>query len=88
MGEFKINFRLQNLDKISPWGSEEDLSLHWFGLTDGQLWLDAGNQTIYEYSEAARQYFASPIPYNDYQVSRFLEDFSYTFRFIGERFAG
>ena len=84
MGEFKINFRLQDLDKICPWGSEENLSLHWFGLTDGQLWINAGNQTIYEYSEAARQYFGCPIQYNDYQIARFLEDFSYTFRYIGE----
>lgn len=84
MGEFKINFRLRDLDKICPWGSEDDLRLHWFGLTDGQLWIDAGSQTIYEYSEAARKYFACPIQYNDYQIARFLEDFSYTFKHIGE----
>lgn len=84
MGEFKINFRLQDLDKICPWGSKDALSLHWFGLTDGQLWIDVGNQTIYEYSEAARQYFACPIQYNEYQLSRFLEDFSCTFQFIRE----
>ncbi|MCM1499356.1 MAG: DUF5984 family protein [Clostridium sp.] len=84
MGEFKINFRLQDLDKICPWGREESLSLHWFGLTDGELWLTAGSQTIYEYSEAARKYFACPIRYNDYQIARFLEDFLYTFRCIGE----
>lgn len=84
-GEFKINFRLQDLDKICPWGSEENPRLHWFGLTDGQLWINARNQTIYEYSEAARQYFACPqLAYNDYQISRFLEDFSDTFRYIGE----
>lgn len=29
MGEFKINFRLRDLDKICPWGSEDDLRLHW-----------------------------------------------------------
>ncbi len=88
MGEFKINFQLQDLDKICPWGSEENLSLHWFGLTDGQLWINVGSQTIYEYSEAARQYFACPIQYNDYQIARFLEDFSYTFRYIGESIPG
>ena len=84
MGEFKINFRLQDLDKICLWGREEDLSLHWFGLTGGELWIDAGSQTIYEYSEAARKYFSCPIQYNDYQIARFLEDFSYTFQYIGE----
>ena len=85
MGEFKINFCLQELDKICPWGSEENPSLHWFGLTDGQLWINVGNQTIYEYSEAAKQYFGCPqLQYNDYQICRFLEDFSDTFRYIGE----
>lgn len=83
MEKFKINFRLQDLDKICPWGSGENLSLHWFGLTDGQLWINAGNQTIYEYSEAAKHYFSCP-QYNDYQISRFLEDFSDTFRYISE----
>lgn len=83
MGEFKINFQLQDLDKICPFGSEDNPSLHWFGLTYGLLWINAGNQTIYEYSEAARQYFTGP-QYNDYQISRFLEDFSDTFRYIGE----
>ena len=85
IGEFKINFRLQDLDKICPWGSEENPRLHWFGLTDGQLWINARNQTIYEYSEAAIQYFGDPqLQYNDYQIVRFLEDFSATFRYIGE----
>lgn len=87
MEKFKINFRLQDLDKICPWGSGENLILHWFGLTDGQLWINAGNQTIYEYSEAAKNYFSCP-QYNDYQISRFLEDFSDTFRYISESISG
>ena len=83
--KFKINFRLQDLDKICPWGSDENPNLHWFALTDGLLWINAGTQTIYEYNEAAKQYFADPqLQYNDYQIVRFLEDFSDTFRYIGE----
>ncbi len=53
MNGLKINFRLQELEKVMPFGKEPHLSLHWFGLTDGLLWIDVGTQTIYEYSEAA-----------------------------------
>jgi hypothetical protein len=30
-----INYKLQDIHKISPFGSDDNLSLHWFGLTDG-----------------------------------------------------
>lgn len=70
MDSFKINFRLNKLDSIVPWG-ESQYSLSWFGLTDGLLWISAGNRTMYEYSDAAREYFGSDIRFNDYQLSRF-----------------
>jgi hypothetical protein len=54
-----INFILRELDKISPWGQEPELSLHWFGLTDGDLWLTFGNETIYEYSKEAINYWGN-----------------------------
>ncbi len=81
---FKINFQLKELDKVMPFGGEPDLSLHWFGLTDGLLWINVGEQTIYEYNEDAKKYFGSAVNYNDYQISRFLEDFFGTFRYVGE----
>ena len=84
MSKLRINFHLQELDKVVPWGQEPDLRLHWFGLTDGLLWIDVGADTIYEYSQAARQYFDGSPKYNDYQISRFLEDFFGTFRYVGE----
>lgn len=84
MNKLKINFQLQELDKIVPWGQEPHLSLHWFGLTDGLLWIDVGTQTIYEYNEDAINYFGSSNRYNDYQICRFLEDFFHTFRYVGE----
>lgn len=83
MDSFKINFRLNKLDSIVPWG-EGQYSLSWLGLTDGLLWISAGNRTIYEYSDAAREYFGSDIRFNDYQLSRFLEDFSEIFRYVRE----
>lgn len=83
MSSFKINFILNKPDKIVPWG-EYPYSLSWFALTDGLLWICAGNNKIYEYSDAAREYFGCDIRYNDYQLSRFLEDFSEIFRYIRE----
>lgn len=78
-----INFKLKELDKISPWGQEPGLSLHWFGLTDGDLWLTFGNETIYEYTKEAIDYLGNkPTPYNDYQLSRFIEDFTELFNKI------
>lgn len=84
MTKLKINFQLQELDKIAPFGKAPALSLHWFGLTDGLLWIDVGQQTIYEYTPEAQNYFGRNIRYNDYQLSRFLEDFFYTFGYISE----
>lgn len=81
MSKFRINFQLQKLDKVCPWGK----NMHWFGLTDGLLWIDVGEQTIYEYTKAAQKFWGLPAPpYNDYQISRFLEDFSRTFRYVSE----
>lgn len=83
---FKINFQLRELDKIIPWG-ENGGNLHWFALTDSELWITVGKGTIYEYSEAAleqwKEYENNP-RYNDYYLSRFLEDFSHTFRYVSE----
>ena len=81
---FQIHFQLQELDKIVPWGDENHQSMHWYGLTDGLLWITAGNHTVYEYSQQARNFWNEDIQYNNYQLSRFLQDFSGTFPFICE----
>lgn len=80
-----INFKLRELDKIVPWGQDPELSLHWFGLTEGNLWLNFGNTTIYEYSKEVMDYWGNKqTPYNDYQLSRFIEDFTEIFHKIRE----
>ena len=80
-----INFKLRELDKISPWGQEPESYLHWFALTYGDLWLTFGNETIYEYTKEAIDYWENkPTPYNDYQLSRFIEDFTDLFDKIRE----
>lgn len=81
---FKINFELKELDQVLLWGEIPNQHIHWFGLTDGLLWIDVGEQTIYAYSKEAQEYFAECHPYNDYYLSRFLEDFSELFKRIGE----
>ena len=78
-----INFKLKDFDKINPVGQEPELYLSWFWLTDGDLWLKFGEQTIYEYSNEALQYFGDKLtPYNDYYIVRFLEDFTGIFEKI------
>lgn len=52
-----INFKLKDFDKLEPAGQAPNLYLSWFFLTDGELWLKFGDQTIYEYSKEALQYF-------------------------------
>ena len=65
MKNFKFNFQLKELDKIQPFGDDADRSLHWFGLTDGFCWINAGTQNIYEYSEEADAFFDGCGRYND-----------------------
>lgn len=85
MSEFKINFELKtNLDEIAPFGEKGSYSLSWFGLTDGLLWITAGDKTVYEYSDAAMKECGGDIRYNDYYLSRFLEDFSDIFGKISQ----
>lgn len=80
---FKINYQLKKPQEIEPWGETEKV-LHWFGLTDSLLWINAGDSVIYEYSEEAVKEFGIPIKYNDYQLSRFLEDFSDILPYVSE----
>lgn len=78
-----INFKLKDFDKIIPVGQEPNLYLSWFWLTEGDLWLNFDDQTVYEYSKEAMQYFGDkPTPYNDYYIVRFLEDFTGLFEKI------
>lgn len=67
-----INFELTPLEKVLPWRKPGNLSLHWFGLTDGRYWIDTGGDTLFEYSERVRR--AGFDRYCDYQVARILED--------------
>lgn len=67
-----INFTLAPLEKIVPWGTPGNYRLHWFGLTDGEYWISAGEATLFEYSEQVQA--AGANRYCDYQVVRLYED--------------
>jgi hypothetical protein len=67
-----INFTLVPVEKVQPWGSPGNPSLSWFGLTDGQYWIQAGESTLFEYSDHAQ--VAGAPRYCDYQVVRLYED--------------
>lgn len=46
-----FNFNLRPLDQVSLWGGPGKRSLHWFGLTDGEYWIDAGAERLFEHAE-------------------------------------
>ncbi len=84
MSGFKINFELKQPNEIAPFGEKGCYSLSWFGLTDGLLWITAGDKAVYEYSNAALKEWGGDTKYNDYYLSRFLEDISDIFANIAE----
>ena len=68
-----FDFRLVPLDQLEPWGEPGSQRLHWFGLTDGEYWIEVGQDMLFEYTEAARQKVGCP-RYCAYQVVRLYED--------------
>jgi hypothetical protein len=77
-----INFALKDATDILPWGTEPDTNIHWFGLTDGYYWLSVGDKTLFECTKEVRNMGASQ--YVDYNIVRFLEDFTELFSAIAE----
>jgi hypothetical protein len=63
-----FNFSLKPLAEVTPWGGREAPTLHWFGLTEGAYWIEAGAVRIFEYSAAAGGGRC------DYHVARLHED--------------
>lgn len=67
-----FNFTLAPIESIVPWGEPGSRRLHWFGLTYGEYWIQAGDAVLFEYSDHARK--AGVNRYCDYQVVRLHED--------------
>jgi len=49
-----FNFRLRPLEQVDAWRTEGgQRGLHWFGLSDGEFWIDTATSRLLEYSDAA-----------------------------------
>jgi len=79
----QFQFRLTPVAEINPWGADQGRpSLHWYGLTDGWFWIEAGGQELFRYTEEVLHHWhqqvpegcLSPLPYENYQVARYWED--------------
>ena len=80
-----INFELKHIDETQPAGTDAELYMSWFWLTDGYLWLNLADSTLYEYSKDALKYFGiKTSAYNDYPIVRFIDDFTELFKVINE----
>jgi Family of unknown function (DUF5984) len=80
-----LKFKLSSLDDITLFGDKSNLSVNWFSLTDGDLWIDFGKDIFYKYTHEAVEYFeGKQSHYNDYYISRFIEDFTHLFEKINE----
>lgn len=80
-----IHFKLKHPDNITPWGEGPDISMHWYGLTDGEYWLNVNKATIYEYThEVLADSHTNDSCYVDYQVARLLEDLTGIFDAVAE----
>ncbi|OKI22259.1 hypothetical protein A6A07_34270 [Streptomyces sp. CB03911] len=75
----RFRFELRALADVGPWGGEHHRTLHWFGLTQGWYWIEAGGQELLRYSERTlrpwREESGGEVrPYADYYVVRIWED--------------
>lgn len=71
-----FNFRLKHPDHVVPWGEDADRRMHWFGLTDGEYWVETPQATLFEYtSEILKEFEDRPQNrFVDYHITRFVED--------------
>lgn len=69
-----IEFHLTPIELVHPWGECPDLSLHWFGFTDGRYRIKVGDEYLLNYSDEITAKFESPTTLVEYQVVRLWED--------------
>lgn len=75
-----FNFTLDPIDEVLPWGEPPDLTLHWFGFTQGKYFLQTGSDELFRYSDECQKVLAERLPparqtpYVDYFVSRLHQD--------------
>lgn len=80
-----INFKLRHPDNIIPWDDNPGTSMHWFGLTEGEYWLDVNKATLYEYTnEVLTGGDGNDATHVEYQIVRLMEDWAGLFESIAE----
>lgn len=67
-----FNFLLAPLTDVK-WGRGQPGRVSWFGLTEGQYWIQAGPHALFEYRRNEHPSAAAP-RYCDYPVARLYED--------------
>ncbi len=65
-----VEFELKPVPETEPWGTAPNLSLHWFGLSDGAYHLELGASRLLEYAS-----IEGWPRFVEYQVARLHEDF-------------
>jgi hypothetical protein len=68
-----FNFRLTPLREVHPWGGPEKPTLHWYGLTYGEQWIEAGSDRLFEVSDEFLGKFGGT-RHIDYNLARLYED--------------
>lgn len=69
----RFGFELRPIDEVAPWG-DQNPTLHWFGLTDGQYWIEAGGHELLRYRDDVARRCGLARPYPEYYVARLWED--------------
>jgi hypothetical protein len=68
-----FNFRLKPLNEISSWGSADAPTQSWYGLTEGEYWIEVGDQVLFEsHDEFVRVHGGAS--HFDYNVARLYQD--------------
>jgi hypothetical protein len=81
--EFKIRFKLRDVDKINPWGKPGERTLHWFALTDGVYCIDTPAGRLLEHNNEFDPDLGEP--WLDYYVVRLFEDLCEIWPFVSEQ---
>ncbi len=69
-----FEFELTPIELIQPWGEPPNLSLHWFGLTDGKYRIRVGDDYLLNYSDEYLGHTGRSTSFVEYQVVRLWED--------------
>ncbi len=64
-----FNFRLKPTEQIAPWGEQPNQNLHWFALTEGEFYIEVGDERLFSYTQQVMKYWEMDEKYVDYQIA-------------------